>query len=107
MKRLRELAATRVPGFCTANEFAVAILRKAIVQGVLNQGMPLRQDELAAALGFSAIPIREALRQLEAEGLVDFAPRHGAMVAPLSAEELTEVSEMRAVLEPLALRHSI
>ena len=107
MKRLRELAATRVAGFCTANEFAVAILRKAIVQGVLNQGMPLRQDELAAALGFSAIPIREALRQLEAEGLVDFAPRHGAMVAPLSAEELTEVSEMRAVLEPLALRHSI
>jgi DNA-binding GntR family transcriptional regulator len=95
------------PAFRTANEFAAAVLRAAIVQGILQQRAPLRQDELAAALGVSPIPIREALRQLEGEGLVDFAPRHGATVAPLSSEEVTEISEMRAVLEPLALKLSI
>ena len=107
IEQLRHLAQTRALGFRTANQFAADLLRTGIVKGFLGQGMPLRQDELAAALGISAIPIREALRQLEAEGLVDAAPRHGATVAALSAEELTEISEMRAVLEPLALRLSI
>ena len=107
IEQLKGFAQTRVPAFRSANKFASDLLRSAIVQGVLSQGSPLRQDELAAALGISAIPIREALRQLEAEGLVDFVPRHGATVAALSADEVIEISEMRAVLEPLALRLSI
>jgi DNA-binding GntR family transcriptional regulator len=107
IEQLKGLAQARVPVFRSANKFASDLLRSAIVQGVLSQGSPLRQDELAAALGISAIPIREALRQLEAEGLVDFVPRHGATVAALTAEEVTEISEMRAVLEPLALKLSI
>ena len=107
LDQLRLLAETHDPGFRTANEFAADLLRRAIVHGVLGQGMPLRQDELAAALGVSTIPIREALRHLEGEGLVDFAPRRGATVAVLTAEEVIEISEMRAVLEPLALRLSI
>jgi DNA-binding GntR family transcriptional regulator len=107
IEQLRLLAHARAGGFQTANEFAADLLRRAIVHGVLNQGSPLRQDELAAALGISAIPVREALRQLQAEGLVDFAPRHGATVATLTGEEVIEISEMRAVLEPLALKLSL
>jgi DNA-binding GntR family transcriptional regulator len=91
----------------TLLEQVTANLRGAIVEGHLNPGTPLRQDELAKSFGVSAIPVREALRRLEVEGLVVFASRRGATVAPLNAQEVLEFSEMRAALERLALVNSL
>jgi DNA-binding GntR family transcriptional regulator len=81
-------------------------LRVAIVTGVLPPGSPLRQDLLASELGVSRMPIREGIRQLEAEGLVDFVPHRGAAVAPLRAEDVREIAEMRMALECLALERA-
>ena len=81
-------------------------LRRRILAGVFPAGAQLRQDALAAELGISRIPIREALVQLEAEGLVTILPHRGAVVAALSAGEIAELFELRAQLEPTLLRHS-
>jgi DNA-binding GntR family transcriptional regulator len=74
---------------------------------VLADGEPLRQDELAVALGVSRMPVREALRRLETEGLVDVQPHKGAVVAELSTEEIREIFEIRLLAECLMLRLSI
>lgn len=81
-------------------------LREAILRGSYLAGQPLRQDELAAQFGTSKIPVREALRQLEAEGLVVFYPNRGAAVARLSADEAEEIGEIRSALEAVALRRA-
>lgn len=80
------------------------VLRDAIMRGVLKGGQPLRQDELAARFGLSRIPVREALRQLEGEGLVTVKPHRGAVVSTLSSDELQEVCEIRIALETMAVR---
>ena len=82
-------------------------LRNRIVFGELAGGHPLRQDHIAAAFGSSAIPVREALRRLEADGLVTFRPRRGAVVSTIDPFDALEVAEMRAALETLALRLAI
>ncbi|NJO72314.1 MAG: GntR family transcriptional regulator [Leptolyngbyaceae cyanobacterium RM1_406_9] len=82
-------------------------LREAIVQGVFQEGQSLRQDEIAAQFGVSRIPLREALRQLEAEGLVMLSPNRGATVAVMSPEEAQEICEIRVALEGLALQLAI
>lgn len=79
-------------------------LREAILCGLYTAGQPLRQDSIATALGLSKIPVREALRRLEAEGLVLLHPNRGAVVAPLVAAEAQEIAEIRSALEALALR---
>ena len=79
-------------------------LRDRIVSGALSAGQPLRQDHIAAAFGTSAIPVREALRRLEAAGLATFRPRRGAVVSTIDPADAREVAEMRAALETLALR---
>lgn len=89
-----------------ANRIARA-LRDEIVSGALKAGQPLRQERLAEAFETSRIPVREALRILESEGLVQLSPNKGACVAPLDIEAFREVYEMRAVLETLALRLAI
>lgn len=83
------------------------VLRDAIVHGVLKGGQLLRQDELAAQFGLSRIPVREALRQLEGEGLVTMNPHRGAMVSTLSGDELREICEIRTALETMAIRLAI
>ena len=83
------------------------VLRDAIMRGVLKGGQPLRQDELAAQFGLSRIPVREALRQLEGEGLVTVNPHRGAVVSTLSSDELQEICEIRSALETMALRLAI
>jgi DNA-binding GntR family transcriptional regulator len=95
------------PRFRTATEFVEAALREAILCGALPGGAPLRQEELAAAFGVSRMPVREALRQLEARALVDFHPHRGAVVAEISAEESADIGTIRAALEPAALRLSL
>lgn len=83
---------------------AAAELRTAIIGGELEPGSQLRQDRIARSLGLSHIPVREALRRLEAEGLVKIKPMCGATVVELSAREIEELNEMRVALESLALR---
>ncbi len=82
-------------------------LRNAIMNGSLKSKQPLRQDEIAAEFGVSKIPVREALFQLEAEGLVTFYPNRGAIVSELSAAEAREISIMRTALETVALQEAI
>lgn len=82
-------------------------LRSAILGGVHPAGTQLRQDALADAYGVSRIPVREALFQLEAEGLVRITPQKGAIVSELSVAEINDVFELRAILEPRLLRHSL
>jgi DNA-binding GntR family transcriptional regulator len=82
-------------------------LRAKIMAGSLIAGERVNQDRMAAEFGVSHIPVREALRGLEAEGLVTFHPRRGFFVAALSAEDALELGEMRAVLEGLAARLAV
>jgi DNA-binding GntR family transcriptional regulator len=79
-------------------------IRDMILKGHLKPGDRLRQDELADTFGVSTMPIREALRQLQAEGLVIFRPRRGAKVASLSVSEYEEIYRIRQELEILACR---
>lgn len=81
-------------------------LRNAILDGEHLPGSQLRQDALALRYDVSRIPIREALFQLEAEGLVRIAPHKGAVVAPLSVAEIGDVFGLRAVLEVRLLKAS-
>lgn len=82
-------------------------IRDRILSGAYLEGEPLRQDAIADELGVSRIPIREALRQLEAEGLVIFNPHRGAVVSSLSIKEIDEVFELRASIEVELLRIAI
>lgn len=87
-----------------APEQVTARLREAITSGVLQPGERIYQAELAERLGVSRMPVREALRRLQAEGLVTLLPYRGAVVSRLSLRELREIYEMRIALEVLALR---
>lgn len=82
-------------------------LRSDIISGRLAAGTPLRQEQLASRFAVSRIPVRDALKRLAAEGLVQLKPNRGAAVAPLSVDDLTEVYEMRIAAETLALRTAI
>jgi len=83
------------------------VLRDKILRGELLEGEQLRQEAMAEQLGVSRIPLREALRQLQSEGLVTFYPHRGVVVSTLSPEEISEAFELRAVLEPDLLRRAI
>ncbi len=82
-------------------------LREQIISGELREGEQLRQDAIAAQFQVSRIPVREALRHLEAEGLITIVANRGAVVSALSPEEIEELFEIRAVLECYVLRHAI
>ena len=88
-------------------ELIAASLRAAILRGELKSKQPLRQDEIAVSFGVSKIPVREALFQLKAEGLVTFSPNRGATVSELSPTEVDEIYTMRIALETVALRRAI
>ncbi len=93
--------------FRTATEFVTATLKQAILAGALPPGTPLRQEELAARFAMSRMPIREALRQLEALGLVDFEPHRGAIVVEITLADAADLYAIRTALEPQALRLSL
>jgi DNA-binding GntR family transcriptional regulator len=82
------------------------ILMERIVLGEIPPGARLRQDHIAAELGASHVPVREAFRQLQMQGLAEAIPRRGFRVTKFDLAELREVAEMRASLETLALRHA-
>jgi len=91
----------------TTPDLIVEALRKAILRGEYKAGQNLRQEELADRFGVSRIPVREAMRQLEAEGLITIYPNRGAIVTELSALEAQELYEIRLALETTALRLAI
>lgn len=106
MDRLAGLAGVTAPKPQTVADQVSAVLREAIVDGALPGGAVLRQDELAARFGFSRMPIRDALRQLETEGLVTIHPTKGAFVARMDGREIREIYAIRELLEVEALNLS-
>ena len=94
------------PDTTLAGQIAERLARR-IVLGELPPGARLRQDAVAAEFGASHVPVREAFRRLEARGLASSEPRRGVRVAALDPRAVREVTAMRAVLEPLALRHAL
>ncbi|GFM66559.1 GntR family transcriptional regulator [Pseudomonas cichorii] len=82
-------------------------LRNAIIDGSLPSGTALRQQELATLFGVSRMPVREALRQLEAQSLLRVETHKGAVVAPLITEDAVDAYGLRILLESQALRLSI
>ncbi|MBL8832857.1 MAG: GntR family transcriptional regulator [Rhodospirillales bacterium] len=99
-----------MPNSLTHRTLSAAIadrLREAILGGAHRTGTQLRQDALAADFGVSRIPVREALFQLEAEGLVQIEPHKGAVVTGLSMAEVDDVFYLRALLEGRLLADSI
>ena len=84
-----------------------AQLRQEILSNTYPAGAQLRQDALATAYGVSRIPVREALIQLEAEGLVQLVPHKGAVVTRLSRDEVNDVFDLRILLETRLFKDSI
>lgn len=88
----------------TVPDSVYSVLHKEILEGLHPPGAPLKQDEIAARLGVSKIPLREALSRLESEGVVVLKPRRGFFVASFDVAEIEEIFELRASLEELAGR---
>ncbi|HEY6336962.1 MAG TPA: GntR family transcriptional regulator [Candidatus Sulfotelmatobacter sp.] len=82
-------------------------LRDQIIRGEIPEGAQLRQDAIATQYHVSRIPVREALRQLDAEGLIAIVPNRGAIVPALSPDDIEELFSIRSLLEPEVLKLSI
>jgi DNA-binding GntR family transcriptional regulator len=91
----------------TAHQFALDYLRRAILDGSLAGGTRLLQAQVARELGLSTTPVREALRDLAAEGLILFDANRGALVRRLEMAEVREIYQMRRALEPLLVERAI
>ncbi|HET7900267.1 MAG TPA: GntR family transcriptional regulator [Candidatus Nanopelagicales bacterium] len=100
-------AAVVAPDDAVTSQRVASRLREEILAGRLAPGDRLRQDEIAARLGSSRLPVREALRILESEGLVELEPHKGARVPELSLDEVDTLYRMRERLEPLTLVESM
>ncbi|MBT2727442.1 GntR family transcriptional regulator [Bacillus sp. ISL-75] len=82
-------------------------LRQVILDGTLKKGDRLIQEEWAERLGVSRMPIREALTQLQMEGLVELVPHKGAIVTPITHDNIEEIYQTRSILEGLAVEKSL
>jgi DNA-binding GntR family transcriptional regulator len=96
-----------VPAPSPASRRVADHLRAAILGGGIGPGERVRQEDVAQQLGASRIPVREALRMLEAEGLVEHEANKGARVPRLGMHEVDVMYRMRERLEPLAIAESI
>jgi DNA-binding GntR family transcriptional regulator len=90
----------------TLSERIARILAGRIITGEIPPGARLRQDHIAAEFGASHVPVREAFRALQTQGLAENEPWRGFRVTDFDVAELREVAEMRSSLEILALRHA-
>lgn len=95
------------PEFKTRSQVVAEAIRQQILSGKIPSGAPLRQALIAQQLNVSRIPVREALLQLEAEGLVKFEPHKGATATKLGAEHISELFDLRIMLECDMLQRSI
>lgn len=89
-----------VDGGDSAVDRVTAEIRRAVLDGTLPSGRPFSIGELSAQLGVSHIPVREALRHLDAQGLVQLRPGRSAIVTPLSRDELRAIFRLRRLIEP-------
>jgi DNA-binding GntR family transcriptional regulator len=99
--------AVHISKTATAAQTIFDSLRRAIIEGDLKDGEPLRQDEIARAFHTSRFPVREALTLLEQQGLVKTQRYKGAVVATLSMQEASEIFDFRAKLEADVIRASV
>lgn len=83
----------------TASEQAYLTLRRRLADGTYPPGEHLREEDLAAQLGVSRTPVREALRRLDAEGWIRVVPNQGAFAADWSRADIEEIFDLRALLE--------
>ena len=90
------------PGFATKSDLAYTRVRDLILDGTLPPGAVLPQAALAQQIGISTTPLREALRRLKQEGLVELEAHRDARVRPLDATEARDLLELRRNLDPLA-----
>jgi DNA-binding GntR family transcriptional regulator len=104
-QRLRELRARHLRHGAAA-DIAYWTIRDAIRSGVIQPGDRLIELDLAAALEMSRTPVRDALRQLETERLIEKAPSRGFVVPTMTIDDLVEIYEIREVLEGLAARRA-
>lgn len=95
------------PQHLTSAEKVILALRTAITTGELSAGAQIRQEEIAAQYDVSRMPVREAFRQLEAEGLLVVYPGRGAFVNRLSTDEIQEIYDIRILLEGDAIRRAV
>jgi DNA-binding GntR family transcriptional regulator len=99
-----ETSSAADPETRSAQELACGYIRSQILSGTLSAGTRLKTERLAEVIGISRMPVREALRQLHSEGLIELRPNRGAVVTSLSANDVQQLFEIRAVLEGLAAR---
>jgi DNA-binding GntR family transcriptional regulator len=85
----------------TARQYVVGVLRAKIMRGEHPAGARLRQEEVAAQIGVSTTPVREAFRDLLAEGLIGLDTHRGVLVRSLTLTDVRELYELRVVLEPM------
>ena len=104
---LEAVIARLATGYRSIGDMVYEVLREAIISGAFAPGEHLRQEALATAIGVSRIPVRAALLRLDAEGLVEFSTHRGAVVQTLSNAEISEIYELRDLLETYALRKSM
>ena len=87
-------------------ELIATSLRRAILEGAIAGGTQLKQNDVAAKFGVSVVPVREALQRLVADGLAVLHPNRGVTVTAVSEDDFLDIAELRALLEPQALRRS-
>ena len=106
MKDVKKVTGTAIPRQSLTSAVANR-LRDQIIRGDIPEGSQLRQNTIAAQYRVSRIPVREALRQLNAEGLITIVPNRGALVPELLPDDIEELFSIRALLEPAVLKVSI
>jgi DNA-binding GntR family transcriptional regulator len=93
----------KIPKYPNLTELAYLHIKQYILEGSFSEGSKLTEDTLAAQLGISKSPVREALNRLESEGLVSIEPRRGAYVRRFSQREARDLYSLREVLEVYAV----
>lgn len=91
----------------SAGDIIYDALRDAIIRGEIEEGEPLRQDTIAQMFNVSRIPVREAMQRLEAQGLVVSERYKGVVVASLSFDQITEIFQFRALVEPTVIELAV
>lgn len=107
MAKLLNLQTADLGAGASSSDVIHDALRDAIIRGQLAEGEVLRQDTIARMFNVSRIPVREALKRLEAQGLVTSTRYKGVVVTPLSIVEIAEIFEFRALLEPAVIEMAV
>jgi len=105
-ERLR-LRAVDLGRMASSSDVIYDALRDAIIRGEIPEGENLRQDSVAQMFNVSRIPVREALKRLETQGLVTSARYKGVVVASMSVPEIEEIFEFRTLIEPTVIEHAV